>query len=266
MEEIFGYLSAVFIGLCLGLLGGGGSILSIPVLAYLFGLDERLATAYSLFIVGATAMVGGVRQAKKGLVNWQMVWVFGIPALIGLAVVRRIILPQLPEELFTMGEFTVTRRIAMFGLFAVLMIPAAYSMIFGREEPKQEEIDGVCNYPVVITSSFLLGALLGFVGAGGGFMLIPVLVYFGKLPMKEAVATSLVLIALNSLLGFFIGDAFTQAIDWQFLGLVTGLALVGIYIGTHLTNFIDGNALKKYFGYFVLSMAVLIFYMEFFYH
>ncbi len=266
MEEILGYLSAILIGVCLGLLGGGGSILSIPVLAYLFNVDEKLATAYSLFIVGATAAVGGFRQAKKGLVNWRIVLIFGVPALIGLTLVRRLLIPNLPEELFHLGGITITRRILMFGLFALLMIPAAFSMLKKREmkDEMKNDANSEFNLPLIITSSVLLGAILGFVGAGGGFLLIPILVFFAKLPMKSAVATSLVLIAINSLLGFLIGDAFTQPIDWKFLGIVTGLALVGIYIGTHLSQFINGKSLRKSFGYFIIIMAIFIFYMEFF--
>ncbi len=265
MEEIFGYLSAILIGVSLGLLGGGGSILSIPVLAYLFHVDEKLATAYSLFIVGATAAVGGIKQARKGLVNWRIVIIFGVPALIGLTIVRRLVIPNLPEDLFQVGSIMITRRILMFGLFALLMIPAAFSMLKKRnmeEQPDSNEVN--YNYPLIVTASFLLGMILGFVGAGGGFLLIPILVFFGKLPMKEAVATSLVIIALNSLIGFIISDAFTQPIDWKFLGMVTGLALVGIFIGTHLSQFINGVSLRRYFGYFIILIAIFIFYMEFF--
>lgn len=261
--EFIGYISALIIGISLGLIGGGGSILAVPVLAYLFSVNEKVATAYSLFIVGSSALVGGLKQHFKGLVDWRTAIVFGIPAIIGVSVVRHYVVPALPNVLFNIGDFEFTRRMGMFGLFTLLMFPAAFSMLKDR---KEKEIIGVVkyNYSLIIIEGLLVGAITGMIGAGGGFLIIPALVILANVEMKIAVATSLIIIAFKSLMGFFLGDAFTMEIDWSFLTVFTSISLVGIFIGSYLGNFIDGKKLKKGFGFFIFLMAIFIFYMEFF--
>lgn len=260
--EIFGYFMAIAIGVSLGLIGGGGSILAVPVLAYLFGMDEKVATAYSLFIVGTAALVGGLRQHRNGNVDWRTAVVFGIPAIAGVWAVRHYIVPALPDVLFTAGDLEFTRRMGTFGLFAVLMVWAAWSMLSSKER-KSESSNVSYNYPLILAEGLVVGALTGFVGAGGGFLIIPTLVILANLEIKRAIGTSLMIIALKSLLGFFLGDAMTTAIDWRFLGRFTALAVVGIFAGVALGRFIDGARLKKGFGYFIIAMAVFIFTMEF---
>ena len=263
--EILGYFSALIIGISLGLIGGGGSILAVPVLAYLFSVNEKVATAYSLFIVGASALVGGLKQHLKGYVDWRTAVVFGIPAIVGVSLVRRFVVPALPDILFTVDDFEFTRRMGMFGLFAILMIPAAFSMLKTRKDNKQKG-DGKVkyNYPLIIGEGLLVGGITGMIGAGGGFLIIPALVILANVEMKVAVGTSLIIIAFKSLLGFFLGDALTMEIDWLFLTIFTSISFAGIFIGSYLSNFIDGKKLKKGFGYFIIVMAIFIFYMEFF--
>jgi uncharacterized membrane protein YfcA len=265
LSEILGYFSALIIGISLGLIGGGGSILAVPVLAYLFSVNEKVATAYSLFIVGASALVGGLKQHLKGYVDWRTAVVFGLPAIVGVSVVRRFLVPALPEFLFNINDFEFTRRMLMFGLFAILMIPAAFSMLKTRKEKKQKD-DGTVKYiyPLIIGEGLFVGGITGMIGAGGGFLIIPALVILANLEMKVAVGTSLIIIAFKSLLGFFLGDALTMEIDWMFLTVFTLISFIGIFIGSYLSNFIDGNKLKKGFGYFIFVMAIFIFYMEFF--
>lgn len=263
--EILGYLSALVIGISLGLIGGGGSILAVPVLAYLFGVNEKIATAYSLFIVGASALVGGLKQHLKGYVDWRTAIVFGIPAIVGVTLVRYYVVPALADVLFTISSFQFTRRMGMFGLFAILMFPAAISMLKTRKENKVHRDGSVSyNYPLILGEGLLVGGVTGMIGAGGGFLIIPALVILAKVEMKVAVGTSLMIIALKSLLGFFLGDALTMDIDWNFLVVFTSISLAGIFIGSYLSNFIDGQRLKKGFGYFIFVMALFIFYMEFF--
>jgi hypothetical protein len=263
--EVFGYISALIIGISLGLIGGGGSILAVPVLAYLFSVNEKVATAYSLFIVGASALIGGVKQHLKGFVDWKTAIVFGLPAIVGVTLVRYFVVPALPDVLFTVGDFEFTRRMAMFGLFAVLMIPAAISMLKTRTDKKQKG-DGTVtyNYPLILIEGLVVGGITGMIGAGGGFLIIPALVILANIEMKVAVGTSLIIIAFKSLLGFFLGDALTMEIDWMFLTVFTSISFVGIFVGSYLSNFVDGNKLKKGFGYFIFVMAIFIFYMEFF--
>ncbi|WP_053972234.1 sulfite exporter TauE/SafE family protein [Mangrovimonas sp. ST2L15] len=266
--EIFGYISALIIGISLGLIGGGGSILAVPVLAYLFLINEKAATAYSLFIVGASALVGGIKQHFKGYVDWRTAFVFGAPAIIGVSVVRHYVVPALPEVLFEIGSFEFTRRMGMFGLFAALMIPAAFSMLKNKKVKKElkavEKQEVKYNYPLILLEGLIVGGITGMIGAGGGFLIIPALVILANVEMKVAVGTSLIIIALKSLMGFFLGDALTMNIDWTFLLVFTSISFVGIFIGSYLSNFIDGKKLKKGFGYFIFVMAFFIFYMEFF--
>lgn len=263
--EVFGYISALVIGIALGLIGGGGSILAVPVLAYLFSVNEKVATAYSLFIVGASALIGGVKQHLKGYVDWRTAIVFGLPAIVGVTVVRHYVVPALPDVLFNLADFEFTRRMGMFGLFAMLMIPAAFSMLKKRKEEKQKEDTIVkYNYPLILVEGLFVGGITGIIGAGGGFLIIPALVILANIKMKVAVGTSLIIIAFKSLLGFFLGDAFTLEINWVFLSVFTGISFVGIFTGSYLSNFINGNKLKKGFGYFIFVMAIFIFYMEFF--
>lgn len=264
MIEIIGYIGALLIGISLGLIGGGGSILAVPILAYIFGVDEQYATAYSLFIVGVSALVGGIKQSKKGLVDWKTALVFGIPTIIAVTSVRKFLIPALPEILFEINEFEFTRRMAMFGLFALLMIPSGITMIKGRKERSISRGKQKFNYLLILVEGLLVGTLTGFVGAGGGFLIIPSLVILANIEMKVAVATSLIVIAGNSILGFSLGDAISLTINWSFLLSFTALSLIGIFVGTFLNNYIEGKKLKKGFGYFIFIMSVFIFYMEFF--
>ena len=260
--EIFGYFMALFIGISLGLFGGGGSILAVPVLAYLFLLDEKVATAYSLFIIGFGALVGGLKQNRNNNVDWTTAIVFGIPSLIGVWIVRLYVIPQLPEILFSIGDFSISRRMGMFGVFIVLMFAAAYSML-NNNSRKGGTGNIIYNYPLILIEGFVIGAVTGFVGAGGGFIIIPALVLLTNLDIKKAIGTSLIIIAFKSILGFFLGDALIMSIDWNFLIVFTILTIAGIFLGIYFGKFIDGNKLKKGFGYFVLAMALFILFTEF---
>lgn len=263
--EIIGYFGAIIIGISLGLIGGGGSILTVPVLVYLLGVNPVTATAYSLFIVGFSSLIGGVSYAKKGLVNYKTGIVFTIPAFIAVYLTRLLIVPALPDIWFSIGGIEITKSIGIMVIFALLMIAASYSMIKGKKK-EEVTIDTApkFNYPLIIIEGLLVGALTGLVGAGGGFLIIPALVILAKLPMKEAVGTSLLIIAVKSLIGF-IGDIQAGgAIDWGFLVIFTTIAGSGIFIGSYLSNKIDGQKLKKGFGWFVLAMGSFMIYKELF--
>jgi uncharacterized protein len=261
-----GYFSSVLIGVSLGLIGGGGSILTVPVLVYLFSIDAVAATAYSLFIVGMTSAVGSVSYFRNGLVNVKTAVVFGIPSIIAVFLTRAYIVPAIPKEVLTIGHFVLTKSILMLLLFAILMIAASYSMIKkGKTSADETETPQVFNYPLIILEGVVVGTLTGLVGAGGGFLIIPALVLLSKLPMKEAIGTSLVIIAAKSLIGFF-GESSETVIDWGLIGIVTSLAVLGIFIGTALSKRIDGSKLKPAFGWFVLVMGVYIIVKEVFFH
>lgn len=255
--DLLGYLGALLIGVVLGLIGGGGSILTVPVLVYLLSINPVTATAYSLFVVGASSLVGALNNLKKKLVDFRTATVFSIPAFIAVYATRKYLVPAIPEHIFTLWGFEVTKDIGIMLFFAVIMIVASVSMI--RETSKEDlrETKVKYNYPLIIIEGVVVGVLTGIVGAGGGFLIIPALVLLAKLPMKKAVATSLLIIAVKSLIGF-IGDVQNLDIDWVFLMIFTGLSIIGIFLGGYLNKFIDGRKLKKGFGWFVLVMGLYI--------
>lgn len=264
--EIIGYLTSILIGVALGLIGGGGSILTVPVLVYLFSVDVVMATAYSLFVVGATSVFGSISYFMKGLVNLRTAIVFGIPSILAVYLTRAFIVPAIPDNVFSISNFVVTKPILLMLIFAVLMIFASYSMI---KKDKTNEINKTVapqkfNYPLILIEGSVVGVLTGLVGAGGGFLIIPALVLFSKLPMKAAVGTSLVIIAAKSLLGFT-GELGKSQIDWLFLLSVTAFAIFGIFIGMYLSKKIDGKKLKPAFGWFVLLMGLYIIAKELFF-
>jgi uncharacterized membrane protein YfcA len=257
--EITGYIASIFIGISLGLIGSGGSILTVPVLVYLFGIGVEMSTAYSLFIVGSTALVGGVRNAFLGNVNYKTAVVFTIPAFIAVYTTRAYLVPAIPSVIMTLGTYVLTKDIAIMVFFALVMLAASVSMIRNKRKKEEENAVPQLNLPVIIIEGAVVGVLTGIVGAGGGFLIIPALVLFAKLPMKKAVGTSLLIIAAKSLIGF-IGDVqrYGDQLDWTLLLTVTAIAVFGIFIGIYLNTFIDGKKLKKGFGWFVLLMAVYI--------
>lgn len=262
--EIAGYIASVIIGIALGLIGGGGSILTVPVLVYLFGIDPVIATAYSLFIVGTTSLVGAIPKYRQGLVNLKRAVIFGIPSIIAVFITRKFLVPLIPHHIFNAGSFEITKPILIMVLFAILMVAAAYSMIKNGEKENYGTQPQTFNYPMIILEGAVVGILTGFVGAGGGFLIIPALVLFSKLPMKLAVGTSLVIIAAKSLIGFT-GDLSHYDMDWKLLFIVTAAAVLGIFIGNAINKKMPAERLKKWFGWFVLIMGIYIIVKELFF-
>lgn len=265
--EILGYLAAILIGISLGLIGGGGSILTVPVLVYLFGVDVTLATSYSLFIIGTTSLVGAFRNYRKELVSIRTALLFGIPSIATVFIARQFLLPVIPPVLFKVDGFEVTKSFATMTLFASLMLFASISMIrpgntFLQTSTPKSRTRFLAN---LLFAGIGVGLVTGLLGAGGGFLLIPVLVLLFKMPMKEAVGTSLLIIALNSLFGF-VGDVGNVSPDWTFLLTLTAIAIAGILLGGWLSNRIDGKRLKTGFGWFVFIMAIYILIKEIFLH
>ena len=247
-------------GLSLGLIGGGGSILTVPILVYLFGIGAELSTAYSLLIVGLTSLVGSFSHMKMGNIHWRTAIVFGIPSIISVYLTRHYLVPAIPNPVLSTSSFVLSKDIAILLFFAVIMVLASYSMI-KKAKPKLEGADGevAFNYSMILAEGLIVGAVTGLVGAGGGFLIIPALVLLAKLPMKQAVGTSLIIIASKSLLGF-LGDLEKRSseIDWQFLLIFSAIAVVGIFTGAALSKKISGDKLKPAFGWFVLIMGIYI--------
>jgi uncharacterized membrane protein YfcA len=252
--ELFGYFGALCIGLILGLTGGGGSILTVPILVYVMLIDPIIATAYSLFIVGTTSAFGAVQNYRKGLVDIKNGFLFAIPSFVAVYITRRFLVPLIPDTIVDQ-PFLLTKSTFLMVFFAVIMVLAAISML----KKKKEVVETAGNIAIstLLFQTFTIGIIIGLVGAGGGFLIIPSLVLFAKLPMKKAVGTSLFIIAMNSLIGF-LGDVQTITIDWKFLSSFTGISIIGIFIGIYLNKYVNESQLKKGFAYFVLFMASFI--------
>ncbi|WP_347159534.1 sulfite exporter TauE/SafE family protein [Pontibacter chitinilyticus] len=257
--ELLGYFAALLIGVSLGLTGSGGSILTVPILVYLIGLSPVIATAYSLFIVGLTSLVGSFSYYKKELISFRTALVFGAPSLVAVVLTRSFLIPAIPEHIATVGPFILTKDLLLLLFFALMMVFASFSMIRKRDLQPQRGL----RYGAVLAQGAAVGLLSGLVGAGGGFLIIPALVLLTGLDMKVAVGTSLFIIAVNSLLGF-VGDIFHYRIDWAFLVTFSLLSVAGIFIGTAFSARIQGEKLKVGFGWFVLAMGLYILLRELF--
>jgi len=257
--EIFGYIALFCVGLVLGTLGGGGSILSVPILVYLFSIDTVMASAYSLFIVGTTSLVGTCIKFNSSLVNIRTGIQFGIPSLIAIFITRRWLVPLIPDLICQIGSFQLSKRSLILGIFAILMILASLALI--KRKRDQESSGNKVPAPFLILAGLTTGVLTGLVGAGGGFLIIPALVYLAKLPFKTTVGTTLFIITINSFVGF-VGDVFYQPINWNFLLLITSLAITGIIAGGRIVNLLPTQKLQKSFGWFILVMGTWILWRE----
>ena len=266
--QILGFFLAALVGISLGLIGGGGSILTVPILVYVMGVNPILATSYSLFIVGSTSMVGAFNNWRKGFVQIKTALLFGISSITTVFITRKFIVPAIPKHILTVRRFDLTEDILTMVLFAILMVVASIAMIKnGNKKEVGQTTDNLeakkINLLKLLLYGIAIGLATGLLGAGGGFLLIPTLVLLVGLPMKEAVGTSLLIIALNSLIGFT-GDLGHFVMDWIFLGKITIIAVAGIFVGGYLSKKIDGAKLKKAFGWFVLIMGVYILIKEIF--
>ena len=266
INQIIGYVLSVCVGITLGLIGSGGSILSVPILVYIMGIEPVLATAYSLFIVGCSALFGGIQKAKQHLVDFNKVATFGIPSILAVFFTRKFIIPNIPDIILTSEIFTLHKSVLIMVLFSIVMIIASTRMIYSQNNKELVSDGQDQSYAKIIITGASIGCIAGFVGAGGGFLIIPALLFLVKIPMKNAIGTSLIIVALQSLIGF-IGDIRPgQELDWKTLLIFTSFAILGIWIGTQLSNKIYGSKLKTAFGWFVLCMGVYIITKELFFH
>lgn len=253
--EIIGFILSILIGISLGLIGSGGSILTIPILVYVFHVSPSDSTTYSLFVVGVSALVGSINGAKNKLLDYKTALYFGLPSVISVFLMRKLLVPLLPNNLISISNFTLTKDLLIMLVFSVLMILASFSMIQKRKIIENESSE--INHNNLILKGIFVGLLTGFVGVGGGFLIIPALLFTAKLPMKNAVATSLIIIVFNSLIGF-LGSIATTTIQWNFLLLFTAFSVIGIFIGMYISKKIPNEKLKPAFGWFVLITGIYI--------
>jgi uncharacterized membrane protein YfcA len=255
-----GYVLGLLIGICLGMMGAGGAIMTIPVLVYLFEIDIVTATFYSLFIVGLTALIGTYGYIKNGLFDFKTVIFFGLPSIFSILLTTRVLAPTIPTIITEIGSFTLTKDILILFLFAILMIISAIAMLRSSRAIIKDNYEGYqrYRYGLIMLQGILVGMLTGFLGAGGGFLIIPALVVLAHLPMKKAVGTSLCIITINCAFGFISRYSQIIYVDWEFLLYFTSLTCAGIISGIYFSRNWSGAQLKKGFAYFMLTMGTFI--------
>ncbi|GAB3266404.1 sulfite exporter TauE/SafE family protein [Larkinella harenae] len=253
--ELVGYGAAVIAGVVIGLAGGGGSILTVPIFVYLFHIQPVLATSYSLFVVGATSLVGAIGYAFKKQIDFTVTAAFAIPSFLSVFLTRRFLVPAMPDPLFRYGSVSIPKNEAILYFFAFVMIVAALVMI--RQPSLEEPRSGRPHLGLLALDGLGVGLLTGTIGAGGGFLIVPILVLLAALPMHRAVATSVLIIAINSFVGFS-GDLNRTDLDWRFLLEFTTFSIGGILLGIYASRFVSPVHLKRGFGGLVLSVAVYI--------
>lgn len=261
ITEILAYFGALIAGLIMGLIGGGGSILTVPILVYLLAFNPIIATAYSLFVVGSSACVGAIQKHRKGDVDIKTGLAFSFPSVIAVYLSRLYLVPNLPDVIFNINNFSLTKEMSIMIFFAIVMLFASIAMI---KRKKAEALNHkIQPYYKTFIQGILIGIITGLIGAGGGFLFVPALVLWTKLPMKKAVGTSLVIITINSLIGF-VASIQTTTINWYFLLTFSALTMVGILIGGSVSKHVSNSNLKKSFGYFTIIMGLYIIYRELF--
>lgn len=258
--DFLGFFAAFLIGIVLGLVGGGGSILTVPLLVYLLGYNPVVATAYSLFVVGSSSLVGVIQKHQKKLVDFKIGLAFSFPSFLAVYISRRYLVPSIPDEIFNLNGFILSKEMAIMVFFAIVMFLASISMI--KTNNKTQELFIKQPYYKTFVQGLVIGVITGLIGAGGGFLYVPALVLWAGLSMKNAVGTSLVIVSMNSIIGFF-GDLHSLTIDWTFLLTFSLLTILGILLGGYLSKYVSNKKLKKGFGWFVLIMAIYIFIKEF---
>lgn len=254
--EFLGYFFAIFIGFLMGLIGGGGSILGVPVFVYLFGFDAVTATSLSLFVVGITSLFGTIDFLKQKKINYRTALLFGVPSVLGVLFSRRLVLPNLPHFIINRWGITLTKDSFLLLLFSILMLISAWNMI-KKKRRERFRANEENNYTLLVSQGLLVGIITGLVGAGGGFLIVPALVMLVRMPIKEAVGTSLFVIAVNSLIGF-LSSLDKVETDWWFLLKFTLFSVIGVFIGVYVGKKIEGSKLKPLFGWIILVMGIFI--------
>lgn len=261
--EIFGYICSMLVGISLGVLGSGGSILTVPIMVYLFGINVVDATGYSLFVVGMASMIGAIKYINRKLVTIKTAIIFAIPSIVSVFLTRKFLMPAIPNPVFSSAQFAVSKEKFVLLFFALLMIVVAINMLLQKQAKENDVEKANTNFTLMLLVGFISGVLTGLVGVGGGFIIIPALVFFAKTPLKTSVGTSLIVIAANSFIGFS-AEVLERSnvIDWKFLFTFSAFSIAGIYIGFAVASKISSTQLKKMFGCFVLVTGIVIFIKE----
>ncbi|MEZ5014161.1 MAG: sulfite exporter TauE/SafE family protein [Chitinophagales bacterium] len=256
--EIVGYFSALLIGFALAVFGAGGSILTIPILIYLFGYAPLPATTYAFIIVGFTAAIGTLQNIRQRNVYLRPAIFFAFPSVLSIFLVRNVILPNIPEQVGHIGNITLTKDLIVLAVFSVIMAVAGFKMIRSRHGEDAPQGDGGMHPFMLMLLGAMVGFVLGFAGVGGGFLITPALVMFAKLPIRRAIGTSLLIISLNSFVGFFSSLQMHADIDWAFIAIFIALTALGIFLGNLLSGRIRSSQLQGAFGWFLFAFGIFM--------
>ncbi|MDF2478610.1 MAG: hypothetical protein K0S24_4093 [Sphingobacterium sp.] len=260
MELLFiiGFLLAILVGLSMGLMGSGGSILTLPIFVYLFHIEPQYALDYSLFSIGVLALIGSVEPVTKGKVDLKTTAIFLIPSLVSVYLTKRHLLTAIPAQ-FHIAELSISRNHVIMLLFSFVILVSALAMIRRR---KQLEVSAVMLHISqvlkIITAGLLVGIMTGLVGAGGGFIIVPSLVLLLGIPLKQAIATSLFIIGLNASFGLGANYQLLNHMNWPILLIFTLITLIGLQIGSKWKDRLEVVRLQGLFGYFLMSIGILI--------
>jgi uncharacterized protein len=262
MQELKTYSASLSIGLLLGFIGAGGSIVAIPVFIYILKKDPISSSIYSMFVVGISSMAGSIPSIINKTVDFKVALVFGVPSMVGVFIARKIIFPLIPVELFTIGSFSLSRNFLFMLCLSTVMFLAALRILkpLAEIQPGHDDKSGSA---LLIPRGFFVGIFTGLMGIGGGFLIVPALYFLAKSSLKKAIGTALFIITFNSLFSFL--NSYTSInIDWSLLIKFSTGAIIGIIIGTGISKKIPTNYLKKIFGWFIFSMSLYIIYRQLF--
>ena len=266
MKELITYAASLFVGLLLGMIGAGGSILTVPIFVFVLKIDPLVSSIYSMFIVGISSLAGGVKAIFNKLVDLKTTIVFGIPSVTGVLIARKFIYPSIPDHIFSIGDYNVTKKILFMFCISSLMFTAAVRMLrAGRVDTTNGQDGARVKTAFLVVQGFIVGIITGLFGIGGGFLIVPALYFWSRLPMKKAVGTALLIIAMNSLFSF--STSYTEStINWILLLRFSLGAVIGILIGSRIAEKIPGNYLKIIFGWFVMAVSFYIIVKQFTFH
>ena len=263
MNEFTAFAASLAIGLSLGLIGAGGSILTIPVFVYVLKKDPLSSGVYSMFVVGTSALAGSIQSMFNKLVDFKTTLAFGIPSVVGVLIARKLIFPSIPEQLFFTESFIISKEVAFMLCLAGLMFLSAFRMLKPAMSGTQLATVEQPAMTLLLLRGLLVGILTGLLGIGGGFLIVPALYFWAGLPVKQAIGTALLIITTNSLFSFLTSYS-SMDLDWLLLLKFSLGAVAGIVIGTKLSAKISGDWLKKIFGWFILTVSCYIVYKQFF--
>ena len=259
IELLISLIASSIIGIAIGLLGAGGSILVMPVLVYILGLPPTIATTYSLGIVGISSAIAAMRTSRDQKVNAKVIFTFAFPAMFSIMIMRAFIMPALPKVL-KIGMLQISIDSFSMIILSILMLISAQRMISQKKLQGDESND--ISLSLLVLTGFFIGVLTGFTGIGGGFLIVPAMILIGRMNVKEAAFTSMILIAMNALPGFFVDILNGKNLEWGLFTLLTIASVFGGYAGIMLSKRIRQDLLRISFGIIIALLALFILFIE----